>query len=201
MSRLRLNACILVFCMLAVLPVSCKREVSLCRLPDADEWAALQTGDLVFCVGHSAKSAAVRFLSSDQSTFSHVGFVVKASDSTGLMCHMSADDKCIAQESLNSYITKSNVTQLAFYRLPSCVDADRLSSVLDSMLFQKVVFDEDFNFSSNDKLYCTEFIVKTLSKVGNHDLDMVDTKKHIYPSDLIQQSHLIFLFEIPNLIQ
>ena len=201
MSQLRLSNCILIICMLSVLSVSCNREASLCRQPDADEWAALQTGDLVFCVGHSAKSAAVRFLSSDRSTFSHVGFVVKTSDSTGLMCHMSADDKCITQESLESYITKSNVTRLAFYRLSSYVDAKRLDALLDSMLSRKVVFDEDFNFSSEDKIYCTELIVKVLRKAGNHDLDGIDTNHHIYPSDLILYGNLCPLYEISNLIQ
>jgi len=201
MLQLRLSSCVLIFCMLAVLSVSCKRESSLCRQPESNEWLALQTGDLVFCVGHSAKSAAVRFLSSDQSTFSHVGFVMKTSDNSGLMCHMSADDKCITRESLESYIAKSNVTSLAFYRLSTYVDEERLIALLDSMLSQKVAFDEDFNFSSDDKIYCTELIVKVLRKAGNHDLDEIDTHRHIYPSDLIQYGNLRPLYEISNLIQ
>lgn len=173
----------------------------LCRQPNADEWNMLQSGDLVFCVGHSFKSSAVRWLSSDQSTISHVGFIMKSGDNSGMMCHMSADDKCIAKEFLESYIQKSNVTKLLFYRLPSLVDTVRLGYVLDSLWEKRIPFDDSFNYESNDKLYCTEFVIKTLQQAGNPDFDRINTEKHIYPSDLIQQGKLIPLFEVSNPIQ
>ena len=200
MCKLRLFGCVLAMLVLTVLSASCRR--SLCRQPNPEEWSSLRTGDLVFCVGHSAQSSAVRLLSSSSNDgYSHVGFIVKTSDKTGVMCHMSADDKCITQESLDSYVQKSNVTKLSFYRLPSSVDTVQLRYVFDSMMLINVPFDAGFNFSTDNKLYCTEFIIKVLRKVDNRDMDGVDTSYHIYPNDLIRDARLQLLYDITDSIQ
>ena len=200
MCKMRFLGCVLAILVLTVLSASCRR--SLCRQPDQEEWSLLLTGDLVFCVGHSAQSSAVRLLSlSNNDGYSHVGFIVKTSDKAGVICHMSADDKCITQESLDSYIQKSNVTKMSFYRLPSPIDTVRLKYVFDSMIAKNVPFDAGFNFSTDDKLYCTEFIIKVLRKADNHDMDGVDTTYHIYPNDLIRDAHLHLLYDITDSIR
>ena len=135
----------------------------------------LKSGDLIFRSGKGFVSGMMRNTSLRDRTFSHVGLVV-VMDGKPMIYHMMEkmeNGKSISGlwcESLEDFCSDRQNSRVSIYRYANLNrEALQLEKDMKFLLEQKPTFDDHFDISSNDKLYCTEFIWKhVLNPSGIH---------------------------------
>ena len=133
---------------------------------------SLKTGDLVFRRQSGLISELARQLSPREQRFSHVG-VVLVNDHGVEVVHAVSDEARgfdgVVIENLNAFIEESS--DWSFYRLPlSANQRGRVAASARDAARIQTPFDDDFDLTSNDRLYCTEFVAKVFSAVLNQQL-------------------------------
>lgn len=126
----------------------------------------LKSGDLIFRSGKGFVSGMMRNTSLRDRTFSHVGLVV-FKDGKPMIYHMMdkiENGKSISGlwcESLEDFCSDRENSRVSVYRYADLNQNElQLEKEMKSLLAQKPTFDDHFDISSNDELYCTEFIWK-----------------------------------------
>ena len=147
----------------------------------------LQTGDLALIAGDSHKSNVVRFTNDTKSEYSHIGFVVIEEDGSANIVHMSIDEGCIVWEKLETYIAKSHISGIDFYRLNNDISHSCIYAILDSINNHGKKFDMSFNHEDSEKYYCTELVVEVLKEL-DYDIQIPNKNKYIYPSEFAKES-------------
>lgn len=142
-------------------------------------------GDLIFSEGHSLKSDLVRMAArSYHSDYSHVGFLRHRGAELRVV-HMSIDDGCLLEESLEEFIRKNRVRSIGIGRLCREPAPERLNRTLDSLLLTGKAFDFDFDLQDDGAYYCTELIVKALSAAGAPLRTLATQEGILYPPALL----------------
>jgi hypothetical protein len=141
---------------LNTLPV---RQLELLQLTD---------GDLVFRTGRDVMARLV--LSQGESPrFSHVGLVVKQSDGIFVvhaLPHDGIEKGGVLIEPLSQFASAENAVDVGFYRALG-IDAISREKIRTYALSQiGKPFDDEFKFSDDSNIYCTELALKALNAAG-----------------------------------
>lgn len=165
---------LLVFCLALGVPfsslvsmkeVSSKDVTTICVASIAKYDLNLRTGDLVFRNGKGLVSSFFRNTSQTERKYSHVGVLVK-SNGKSWVYHMIEDPNGkndFKRETLESFCSNQYNHGFAAYRYPlSAQQLKRFHSKLNFWRNINPEFDSDFDLNSDNALYCTEFIQKTL---------------------------------------
>jgi hypothetical protein len=127
----------------------------------------LQSGDMIFRNGNDEVSRAARRFNRRDTTYSHCGLLFIENDTPfvyhALGGHYNPSQKLMRQP-FDSFCNPAENNAVAVYRYP-------LSPAQEEKLRQKVYnyyraglkFDLFFNFLSDDKMYCAEFVFKSLN--------------------------------------
>lgn len=135
----------------------------------APDISKLRTGDLIFRHSRGFISEALMSFNQKEKKYSHAG-IIKIEDGTVYVYHSIAGEENksnkLRKELLDSFCDPGNVFSFSIYR-SQLSDEQRkaVASLADFYFKSGLQFDTDFSLASDDKMYCTEFVYKTFSKV------------------------------------
>lgn len=156
-----------------------------------NEEKMLSTGDIIFTEGVSFKSDIVRLFSFDaDSKYSHCGLVIK--DSLTHIVHMSIDKDMILCEEISDFLTNNRVAGFSVCRIRDCFIGSSLTQEVSCLLDNSIAFDNKYDASQSNELYCSELICmiyKELYQINLYPRD--DIRKVIYPNEVFDNSRLI----------
>jgi hypothetical protein len=166
------------------------------------DYSSLHSGDLIFRHGRGVISNMLMSFSQHESKYSHVG-IISIENKKPFVYHAIGGEENISnklrKDPLEVFCNPSAVHAFGIYRLD--LDQCRLSKV-DSIVkkqFDKgLEFDTKFDMSTDDKMYCSEFIYKTIMKVVNErnylSLSTVSGMKYVSCDDLYLNRHSRFVY-------
>ncbi|MGR6086784.1 MAG: YiiX/YebB-like N1pC/P60 family cysteine hydrolase [Arcticibacter sp.] len=130
----------------------------------------LKSGDLVFRSGKGFVSTLMRNTSLQDRTYSHVGLVV-IKNGKAMVYHMmekmehGKSTSGLWCERLESFCSEMENNRISIYRYPtSIVNGHLLEKEMKSLVVKMPVFDDHFDITSDNELYCTEFVWKHFLK-------------------------------------
>jgi hypothetical protein len=128
---------------------------------------AAQEGDLIVRLGDDMLSYSIRFLSQKDPSYSHTGIVV-VKNGKKLVCHIYPDEigaDTIRYDPIDSFANPAKNFLCGLYR-HTLSEVEKSAFLKDLMEYQKkkVHFDRLYDLKSDDKVYCSEMIAKSLSR-------------------------------------
>lgn len=131
-------------------------------------------GDIITRCGIDLTSEILRRLNEKDKTFSHIGIASIENDTVFVYHSIGGEfnpDQKLKREMLWSFIHPDDNKMAGLFRLP-LTDGQTASLIntVQDLYKQGVPFDMDFDWKTNDRLYCAEFVVKSLSKALNDSL-------------------------------
>ncbi len=126
----------------------------------------LQTGDLVVRRGDDMTSYMLAKLNPDDKTYSHCGIVVMEEGQPFVYHCIGGEDNPDAKmkrETAVQWFSPDNNHGFAAYRYNfKDSETQRLTKQLHTYYKQRVMFDMDFDLDTDDRLYCSEMVYKTI---------------------------------------
>jgi len=133
--------------------------------------STLKSGDLVFRKGRSAVSQVV-LLADKESSYSHVG-IVFIENNNYYIIHTTPDESesgidYVIKEKVSDFFSSEKASRGSVYRLKKqFANSANSASLFANTFFEKrIIFDDEFDLESEDKMYCTELVWKAYQKVG-----------------------------------
>ncbi|NLP56725.1 YiiX/YebB-like N1pC/P60 family cysteine hydrolase [Lutibacter sp. B1] len=154
----------------------------------------LKNGDLVLRCGRSTESYAV-YLADKDAEFSHIG-IIQIDNNIPYVIHAVPHKlKTIKKETLQEFLKPENASKYAIYRTTfSQTILNKVVNEANQFYTKKLTFDDDFDLKTNNKLYCTELIVKAFKNAGvtlnikTKNLNyIVNTHAIIFPSEFTKK--------------
>jgi hypothetical protein len=128
----------------------------------------LESGDMIFRNGNDEVSRAARSFNRKDTSFSHCGLVLRENDSLFVYHALGGSfnpSQKLMRQSLDSFCNPAENNAVGIYRYPlSGVQVGKLKETVQGFYSAGVRFDLYFNFKSDDKMYCAEFVFKSLNK-------------------------------------
>jgi len=161
----------------------------------------LENGDLIFRRGKSAESQAV-IIADRRSEFSHVG-IIYIEKRTPFVIHAVPGENegrkdYIKKEKLSDFLAPEKASKYSVFRsnFPKPIN-ETAASVANRYYQDKRQFDNKFDLSTNDKLYCTELIMKAYQQASNQPFKFSTTHLNIIfgtidiilPGNIIENKH------------
>jgi hypothetical protein len=157
----------------------------------------LQTGDLIFRHSRGAISNMLMSFSQHEKKYSHAGIISKEDGNVFVYHAIGGEENKsnkMRKDLLSVFCNPSAVHSFGIYRLN--LDKGQLEKV-DSMIKENyrrgLEFDTKFDLATDDKMYCSEFVYKTILKAVNDpdylSLSQVSGKKYVSCDDLYLNSH------------
>lgn len=139
----------------------------------------LSDGDLVFRTGRDIMSRLV-LSQGDSSRFSHVGIILKQESGLFVVHALPRDDTSpggVLIEPLRVFAASDNASDIGYYRVKG-IDTYARNSIREYVLRQiGKPFDDDFLLSEDEKMYCTELVLKALAAAG---MSVATSMPHIH---------------------
>lgn len=161
----------------------------------------LQSGDLIFRNGNDEISRAARSMNRKDTSFSHCGFVYRENDSFFVYHAIGGiynPSQKLKRELLDSFCNPKENDAIGIYRYNlSIKEEGKLDTIVKKYFNAGLKFDMYFNFLSDDVMYCSEFVFKSLNQSTNGSLSKyvrLDTIPFCVTTDdlfLNENSHLI----------
>ena len=128
----------------------------------------VQSGDIVTRCGSDLTSQILRRLNEKDKTFSHIG-VASIENGTVFIYHSIGGEfnpnQKLKREELWSFIHPADNKMAGLFRLPLKEKQVKILIAEVHQLYEAgVPFDMDFDWKTNDRLYCAEFVVKSLTR-------------------------------------
>lgn len=164
-----------------------------------------ESGDIIFRRGVSPESYTVRAIDG-QFAYSHVG-IIRRTEGNLEVVHASYGEKGQAKdgvlsEPIEAFLKPASASAAAVLRLnpaPSGLPRSALNEA-EALLRNQTPFDDDFDLSTSDKVYCTELVWAAYKRAG---IDLVDgrfdniplligagKRPYLLPSTLFLSKHL-----------
>jgi len=163
----------------------------------------LRSGDLVLHLGEGADSYMLAQMNRRNKSFSHCGLVMVENGYPFVYHSIGGEDnpdQRLRRDSANTFFSPQHNMSLAIVRYDLAVDKiNELEHVVAAYYKQRPKFDMQFDISTDDKLYCAEFIYKALNKAA-HDTGYIRTSLLLGHSvvsidDLFINSHAAFVWQ------
>ena len=146
----------------------------------------IRNGDLVTRTGNDFTSESLRSLNQKNKTYSHCGIVSIEQDSVFVYHAVGGEfnpDQKLMRESFEEFSEPYNNRGIGLFRF-SISEKEIISMTDTAKMFYKngLMFDLDFDLTSNDRMYCAEFVSKTYQKAS---LSLVFSTSHIGKFDFV----------------
>lgn len=162
----------------------------------------VHSGDLVFRMGRGFISHSMQKFSLREPKYSHAGIVSVENNNIYVYHCIGGEDNPqseLRKDPLESFCSPELAHAFGIYRLPiDDAAAQKLVLRADSLFRKKIMFDEDFDLSTDHKMYCTEFVYKSIKSLVTEKIALssseVSGKKYIACDNLflIPQTKLIY---------
>jgi hypothetical protein len=138
-------------------------------------WAAidsaihlLKSGDIVLRAGADATSMMLMQMNQRDKSYSHCGIVlIEHGYPFVYHCIGGEDnpDERLRRDSASLFFSPFNNERLGIARLPlNSRQLDSLSGIVGRYFKARMPFDMDFDLSTNDRFYCSEFVCKSIEE-------------------------------------
>ena len=131
----------------------------------------IKDGDVVFRNGTDEVSRAARSMNRKDTSFSHCGLVFIEHDSVFVYHALGGSynpSQKLKRELLDSFCNPSENNALGIYRYNLEKEAaEKLRKTVDGYYKAGLKFDMYFNYFSDDVMYCSEFVFKSLNQCVN----------------------------------
>lgn len=134
----------------------------------------LKDGDIALRTGADVISVMLRGMNQKDKTYSHCGIVMIENGYPFVYHSIGGEDNPDARlqrDSAKQFFSPVSNERLGIFRLPlSPIQVDSLHQIVRRYFVAKTLFDMDFDLKTNDKLYCAEFVYKSVEEaVGDTD--------------------------------
>jgi hypothetical protein len=134
----------------------------------------IQNGDIVFRNGTDEVSRAARTMNRIDTSYSHCGLVFIENDTVFVYHALGGSynpSQKLRREPIDSFCTPKDHDRFALYRYNmNNVMVEKLETTVSGYYKAGLRFDLYFNFFSDDKMYCSEFVFKSLNKAYGDSL-------------------------------
>ena len=134
----------------------------------------IQTGDLITRTGNDFTSESLRNLNQRNQAYSHCGIASIEHDSIFVYHALGGDfnpDQQLKREAIEYFADPYSNKGIGIFRF-SIADStkQKFAIVAKDYFNRQIMFDMDFDLKTDDRMYCAEFVYKTLIKASNHKL-------------------------------
>lgn len=133
------------------------------------EKTTVKTGDLIMRTGNDFTSDVMRKLSLEDKTYSHCGIASLENDTLFVYHAMGGEwnpDKKIRRDPFILFCNPNENRGFGIFRYSlSDTQMVRFLSNITSYYQQGILFDMKFDLTTDDKMYCTEYIYKALDEI------------------------------------
>ncbi|MEO5946619.1 MAG: YiiX/YebB-like N1pC/P60 family cysteine hydrolase [Chitinophagaceae bacterium] len=134
----------------------------------------LKNGDVIFRNGNDEVSRAARSMNRKDTSFSHCGFVYRENDSFFVYHAIGGiynPSQKLKRELLDSFCNPKENDAIGVYRYNlTTKEEGKLDTLVKNYFNTGLKFDMYFNFLSDDVMYCSEFVFKSLNQSTNGSL-------------------------------
>ncbi|MEO6612971.1 MAG: YiiX/YebB-like N1pC/P60 family cysteine hydrolase [Chitinophagaceae bacterium] len=131
----------------------------------------IHDGDIIFRNGNDEVSQAARSMNRKDTSFSHCGLLFIEHDSVFVYHALGGSynpGQKLRRDPLDSFCNPAENNSFGLYRYDLQQEQKRrLAVVVDSFYKTGLKFDMYFNFFSDDVMYCSEFVFKSLDRSVN----------------------------------
>lgn len=131
----------------------------------------IKNGDVIFRNGLDEVSGAARSMNRRDTSFSHCGLVFIEHDSAFVYHALGGSynpGQKLKRELLDSFCSPAENNAFGLYRYTlKKEETEKLKAVVDGYYKAGLKFDMFFNYISDDMMYCSEFVFKSLNKSVN----------------------------------
>ena len=135
----------------------------------------IKNGDVIFRNGRDEISQVARSMNRKDTSFSHCGLVFIEHDSVFVYHALGGSynpSQKLKRELLDSFCTPITNNAFGLYRyFLKKEETDKLKLIVDNYYKAGLKFDMYFNYFSDDVMYCSEFVFKSLNKSVNGALN------------------------------
>lgn len=128
----------------------------------------IETGDLILRLGGDITSEMFRQMNKTDKSFSHCGIASIENDSVFVYHAIGGEfnpDQKIKRELLFSFGHAADNTSLAIYRPTTTLNKRKeIAHYARTLFLQGIPFDMQFDYQTDDRLYCAEFVSKCISR-------------------------------------
>ncbi|WP_346236596.1 YiiX/YebB-like N1pC/P60 family cysteine hydrolase [Niabella insulamsoli] len=163
----------------------------------------LQSGDLIFRNGIDEVSEAARHMSRTDKSFSHCG-IIQVEHDTVFVYHalggrFNPSQKLLRQP-LELFCDPKINDRIAVYRYQlNASESESLANWIRERYSEGLLFDLFFNLTTDDRMYCSEFVFKGLSAATNgalfKHLNQKDDLSYVTIDDLYWKQGAIEIFD------
>lgn len=157
--------------------------------------AKAEEGDLVVRLTDDVVSDVIKNMNDSDKAFSHAGIIV-IRDNQKMVCNITPDDKdstkadTIRYEPLDSFINPQYHLTAGLFRYELTPAEKQLFLLtLDSFKRLRPRFDEEYNYATDDRMYCSEMIAKALYKATNGSMEC---KQMVLPESMVKLFKLYY---------
>jgi hypothetical protein len=132
---------------------------------------SLRNGDIIFRNGRDEVSQAARTMNRKDTSYSHCGLVFIEQDSVFVYHALGGQynpGQKLRRELLESFCSPAENNAFGLYRYNlGDRETAKLKQAVDTYYRAGLKFDMYFNYSSDDVMYCAEFVFKSLNQAVN----------------------------------
>jgi hypothetical protein len=199
-------ACISCF---AFFRISEKKHLELSKESISQKWngakpdrALLHTGDLIFRQGRGAISNALMFFSRRDAKYSHAGIISIEYEKVFVYHAIGGEENVsnkLRKDPLEVFCNPASVHSFGIYRLDlSPQQLQDVDSTAKECFRQGLEFDTKFDLDTDEKMYCTEFVYKAITKITGQrnylPMSAVSGINYVSCDDLYLNSHSSFIY-------
>ena len=141
---------------------------------------SIQNGDIITRTGNDFTSESLRSLNRRDKTFSHCGIAYKEDDSVFIYHAIGGEwnpEEKLKKESFFSFVSVQSNNSFGIFRYDSAACKSKaLFAVVKKWFDEGIKFDMKFDLKTEDKLYCAEFVAKSLEKSSHHKISINHSK-------------------------
>ncbi len=152
----------------------------------------VKQGDLIMRTGKDFTSELMRLSSAADKTYSHCGIASFEHDSLFVYHALGGEwnpDEKLRRDAFEIFCNPYENRGIGIFRysLSTGVEA-KLSKIIDTLYKNGVRFDTRFDLATNDRMYCSEFVYKTVEQATDYKINLPLTtfrnKKFVSPDNL-----------------
>jgi hypothetical protein len=166
------------------------------------DYSVLHSGDLIFRHGRGIISNMLMSFSQHETKYSHAGIISIENENVFVYHAIGGEENVsnrLRKDPLNVFCNPASVHSFGIYRL----DLDdqqvvAVDSIVKEQYRKGLEFDTKFDLDTDAKMYCSEFIYKTIMKVVNQrnylSVSTVSGIKYVACDDLYRNPHSTYVY-------
>ncbi len=142
----------------------------------------VKPGDIIFRTGKDFASETMRLLSAHDKTYSHCGIASIEHDSLFVYHSIGGEwnpNQQLRRDPFEFFCNPYENRGFGIFRYKLNAQANnKLISVVQTFYTKKIQFDMQFDLSTDDKMYCSEFVYKSIEQAISNKIILPTTTVH-----------------------